>query len=135
VCVRTTAPSDNSIAAVIIIIIIIISATLSVCEKYCLPKVKFTLGQATNAHMYLGARWGWVVNTTPRPFYPCEIPGTHFIGGWVSARAGLDGCGKYCLPTGIRSPDRPASSESLYRLRYLGTSAKRNRQSQPYLRK
>ena len=29
-------------------------------------------------------------------------------------RAGLDGCGK-SPPTGIRSPDRPARSESLYR--------------------
>ena len=30
----------------------------------------------------------------------------------------LDGCGKSRPPTGIRSPDRPARSESLYRLRY-----------------
>jgi len=40
-------------------------------------KVKFTLQQATKAHMgsrglallffNLGARWGWVVNATPRP--------------------------------------------------------------------
>ena len=27
------------------------------------------------------------------------------------------------IPTGIRSPDRPARSESLYRLRYPGTWA------------
>jgi hypothetical protein len=38
----------------------------------------------------------------------------------VSPRAGLDGCGKSCPPTGIRSPDVPARSESLYRLRYHG---------------
>jgi hypothetical protein len=25
----------------------------------------------------LGARRGWVVSTTPRPFYPRERPGTH----------------------------------------------------------
>ena len=37
------------------------------------------------------------------------ISGTHFTGGWVGARAGLDGCGK-SRPTGIRSPDRPASN-------------------------
>jgi hypothetical protein len=42
-----------------------------------------------------------------------------FIGGWVYPRAGLDGCGKP-RPTGIRSPDRPARWESLYRLRYSG---------------
>jgi hypothetical protein len=46
-----------------------------------------------------------------------ERPGTHCIGGWVGPMAGLDGCGK-SRPTGIRSPDHPARSESLYRLRY-----------------
>jgi hypothetical protein len=45
-------------------------------------KVKFTLEQATKAqrsnrgislHLpYLRARWGWVVNATPRPLYPLE---------------------------------------------------------------
>jgi hypothetical protein len=37
---------------------------------------------------------GWVVNATLRPLYPRERPGTHYIGGWVVPRAGLDGCGK-----------------------------------------
>jgi hypothetical protein len=37
---------------------------------------------------------GWVVNTTPRPLYFWEGPGTHCTGGWVDLRAGLDGCGK-----------------------------------------
>ena len=37
---------------------------------------------------------GWVVNATPRPLYPGERPGTHYIGDWVGPRAGLDGCGK-----------------------------------------
>jgi len=36
----------------------------------------------------------------------------------VGLRAGLDRCGK-SRPTGIRSPDRPARRQSLYRLRYL----------------
>jgi hypothetical protein len=62
---------------------------------------------------------GWVVNAPPRPLYPRENPGTHCIGGWVDPRAGLNGCGK-SRPTGIRSPDRPVLSESLYRLRYTG---------------
>jgi hypothetical protein len=35
---------------------------------------------------------GWVVNATPRPLYPQEIPGTHCTGFWVGPRAGLDGC-------------------------------------------
>ena len=37
---------------------------------------------------------GWVVNSTPRPLYPRERPGTHCIGDWVGPRAGLDRCGK-----------------------------------------
>ena len=35
----------------------------------------------------------------------------------MGPRAGLDKCEKLC-PTGIRSPDRPARSQSLCRLRY-----------------
>jgi hypothetical protein len=42
----------------------------------------------------LGARRGWVVSTTPRPFYLLERPGTHCTGGWVGSRAGLDVCEK-----------------------------------------
>jgi hypothetical protein len=53
----------------------------------------------------------WVVNATPWQLYPRERRGTHCIGGWVDPRACLDG---------IRSPDRPASNESLFRLSYLG---------------
>ena len=34
----------------------------------------------------------WVVSSTPWPhFTPRERPGTHFTGGWVGPRAGLDG--------------------------------------------
>jgi hypothetical protein len=47
---------------------------------WIIKKVKFTLEQATKAHRwsigkaysYLGARWGWLVNVTPRPFYPLD---------------------------------------------------------------
>jgi hypothetical protein len=35
----------------------------------------------------LGTKWEWVVRVTPRPRFP---PGTHWIGGWVGLRAGLD---------------------------------------------
>jgi hypothetical protein len=63
-------------------------------------------------HLYpffnLGARWWWVVNATPRPLYPRERPGTLCIGGWVSLRAGLNGCGK-CRPHrySIPGPSNP----------------------------
>jgi hypothetical protein len=42
----------------------------------------------------------------------------------VGLRADLDKCGKSRPPTGIRSPDRPARSESLYRLSYPGLSCR-----------
>jgi hypothetical protein len=45
----------------------------------------------------------WVVNTTPRPLYPRERPGTHFIVGGVGPRAGLDGCEKSRPPQGFDS--------------------------------
>jgi hypothetical protein len=40
----------------------------------------------------------------------------------VGPRAGVDICGKFAA-TGIRSPGRPALSESLYRLSYPGPHA------------
>jgi len=59
-----------------------------------------------------GIRLGWVVIATPRPLYPLERPGTHYIGGWVDPRSNVDRYGK-SRPTGIRSLDCPAYSESL----------------------
>ena len=50
---------------------------------------------------------------TPVAFYPRERSGNHCTGGWVGPRAGLDD-GNF-RPTGIRSPNRPARSHSLYR--------------------
>ena len=55
----------------------------------------------------------------PAALYPRERPGTHRIGGWVGLRAGLEGYRTYG-PTGVRSPDRPACSNPLYRLRCPG---------------
>jgi hypothetical protein len=46
-----------------------------------------------------------------------SVPIVQEVGG---PGAVLDGCGKSC-PTRIRSPDLPAHSESLYRLRYPGS--------------
>jgi hypothetical protein len=65
------------------------------CQNHSLHQVnlKVTLEQAKKAqrgadvHLWssfnLGARWGRVVNATPRPLYPQEGPSTHCIGGWV----------------------------------------------------
>jgi hypothetical protein len=75
-----------------------------------------------------GTRWGWVVSVTPRPPFTTgeRTPGTHCTGVWVGPRAGLDteARGKIFSPLpGIepRTPGRPASSQTLYWLSYLGS--------------
>jgi len=60
-----------------------------------------------------------VVSSTLWPlFTPGERPGTHCTGGWVGPRADLDRCEK-SRPHRDSIPDRPARSQSLYRLSYL----------------
>jgi hypothetical protein len=59
-------------------------------------------------------------------FTPGErAPGTHWIGGWVNPRAGLDNVvkRKFLILPGLelRPLGRPARSQSLYRLRYPGS--------------
>jgi hypothetical protein len=51
----------------------------------------------------LGARWEWVSNASHRPLYPRERLGIYCVEGWVSLRAGLDGCGKSRLKQGTIS--------------------------------
>ena len=50
----------------------------------------------------------------PGRFIPGKGAGSHCIGGWVDHRV------ENLASIGIRSPDRPAHSESLYRLCYPG---------------
>jgi hypothetical protein len=73
----------------------------------------------------LGTRWGWVISIMPRPrFTPGErTPGTHWIGGWVGPRAGLDAEArrKILCPCRGSNPDRPARSQTLYWLSYRGS--------------
>jgi hypothetical protein len=52
----------------------------------------------------------------PATLYPRERPGTHYVGGWVGLRAGLDWCGKSRPLPEFDSVDRPARSQSPYRL-------------------
>ena len=65
-----------------------------------------------------GTRRGWVVSVTPRPlFTPGKDPvPTVQEAGWVPGPVWTGA--ENLAPTGIRSPDRPARSQSLYRLRY-----------------
>jgi hypothetical protein len=55
-----------------------------------------------------------------------RAPGTHWMGGWVDPRAGLEDLEKrkFLTLTGLelRPLGRPARSQSLYRLRYPGSS-------------
>ena len=61
----------------------------------------------------LGARWGWVVNAKPRMLYPRErhlVPIVQEV-GWAP-KAVWKGAENVAVP-GVRSPDRPARSESI----------------------
>jgi hypothetical protein len=53
----------------------------------------------------------------PGRFLPSERSGTHCTGGWGAPGPVWTGA-ENVAPTGIRSPDRPARSQLLYRLRY-----------------
>jgi len=63
---------------------------------------------------------GWVDNATPRPLYPREREPVPIVqeAGWATGPAWT--VAENIVRTGIRSPDRPALSESLHRLRYPG---------------
>jgi hypothetical protein len=50
---------------------------------------------------------------------PAALPGTHCTGGWVGPGPVWTGA-ENLASAGIRSPDRPARSESLYLLSYPG---------------
>jgi hypothetical protein len=60
-------------------------------------------------------RGGW---SAPRPgrFTPGKDP-VHIVQEAGGAPGSVWACAKNLAPTGIRSPDRPARSQSLYRLR------------------
>jgi hypothetical protein len=71
----------------------------------------------------VGGEWS---GSRPRRFTPGEgAPGTHWIGGWVDPRAGLDDLVKrkfLTLPRlELRPLGLPSRSQSLYRLRYTGS--------------
>jgi len=51
----------------------------------------------------------WSAARPGRTLLPGERAGTHFPGGWVGPRAGLDRCGK-TRPHRDSTPDRPAHS-------------------------
>jgi hypothetical protein len=85
------------------------------------PVSKVQPEQATKAQRgNLGARCRWAVNATPRSLYPEKDPVPIVQeAGWAPGPIWMGG--ETLAPNGIRSPDRQARSESLYRLRFRGT--------------
>jgi hypothetical protein len=97
-------------------------------------KVKWTLVQALRlctgrtAHegsrgialLFLdhGTRRGWGVSVTPRPLFTPRKDPVPIVqeAGWTPGPVWTGA--ENLAPTGIRSPDRPARSQSLYRLSY-----------------
>jgi hypothetical protein len=63
---------------------------------------------------------GWVVNATSMPLYPLRIDPFPVVWKTGLASGPVWMGAENFASTGIRSPDHPASIESLYRLRYLG---------------
>ena len=70
-------------------------------------------GYIAPTHRNFGARRGFVVSKTTRPFYPRVRTGANCTEGRVGLRVGLDGY-ENLAATGIRSPDDADRSESLY---------------------
>ena len=72
----------------------------------------------------LGAGWRWVVNATPQPLYSregCPAP-TVQQAGWAPGPVWTSVKKRSLFCTGARTSDRPARRQSLYPLRYSGTS-------------
>jgi hypothetical protein len=65
------------------------------------------------------------VNATPQPLYPRERDPVPIVqeAGWAPGPVWTGA--EYLASTGTRSPDRPARSESLHRLRYSGSRSSR----------
>ena len=65
-----------------------------------------------------GTRRGWGVSVTPRPHFTPEKDPAPIVqeAGWAPGPVWTGA--ENLTHTGIRSPDRPARSQSLYRLRY-----------------
>jgi hypothetical protein len=74
-----------------------------------------------------GTRWKWVVSFKLRPLCPWgKSPRTHWIGGYVGLRAGLDPVNnqRISYPSRVSNPESPVFhpvAYTLYRLSYPGS--------------
>ena len=64
----------------------------------------------------VAARWAGVVNAKPRPLFPRKTNTVPIVQEALWAQGPVWASAENLAPTGIWSPDRPARSESLYRL-------------------
>jgi hypothetical protein len=65
----------------------------------------------------LCASWGWLVTATPSPLHPQEGVSVVLVQNDVWTSGPVWTGAQDITPTGVRTPNRPARSESLYRLR------------------
>ena len=93
--------------------------TLVQAMRLCIGRTAYrgSRGIALPFHDH-GTRRGWGVSVTPRLLF---TPGKHPVpivqeAGWAPGPVWTGA--ENLAPTGIRSPDRPARSQSLYRLSY-----------------
>ena len=73
-------------------------------------------------HRQTGARRSWVIIAVLQPLNSGDRAITHLAGGWVGFGARLDGM-ENLASTRIRSLDRPARIELLYRVHYSDRQA------------
>ena len=68
--------------------------------------------------LHRGTRRRWVVSSTPRPYFTTGKDPVPIVqeAGWAPGPVWTGA--ENIAPTGIRSPDRPGRSQSLYRLSY-----------------
>jgi hypothetical protein len=104
----------------IIILYIKVKVTLAQALRLCTGRTahRGSRGMALFFHDH-GTRRGWGVSVTNRPlFTPVKDPVSIVQEtGWAPGPVWTGA--ENLASTGIRSPDRPARSQSLYRLRYL----------------
>ena len=96
-----------------------VMCTLVQALRFCTGRTAYR-GSRSTALLFLDheGRKGWGVSVTPRPLF---TPGKNPVpivqeAGWAPGPVWTGA--ENLTPTGIRSPDRPARSQSLYRLSY-----------------
>ena len=97
-----------------------LKCTLVQALRLCTGRTTHT-GSRGIALLFLdhASRRGWGVSVTPRQITLGKDPVPIVQeAGWAQGPV-WTGAENFAPPTGIRSPDRPARSQSLYRLRYL----------------